>query len=418
MITAVSGSTTHAYCLTCGAGNFKVADAAPRTTVPASTLCAASVAPTTVAPTSAPTSAPTHVLQCGTSSAGVVLKTAGCGCPADHEVKVTSGGTKLYCLACGTGYSRAVDEVLVTDAAACTAVAGKCSGNKASAANLAKLTSDTYGFDCGAGFTVKTKASAFSGTDAAAQKVACCTVTQCGPYPGILKTETCGCDTNEEVKDNTLKLYCAACSTSLVRSASTTAGNIAVPCVASSAPTAGPSVAPTSNSTSNSTTTVSAAASTVTVPAGKVKLEVRSTVSFFEVLSATNETLVKGSYCDAVGIIDGHTPTCSIKKSSTRRRLLAELVPYDLAATFVVNKTSMSDFTEKATARQESAKEEFLKDSVVITANGGEAPTYVSNKVAIDGKEVTAAPTDDNEIDFSGSSALTVSFGVICYMLL
>jgi len=339
---------------------------------------------------------------------------------------VADDTTKLYCSPCGTGDSRPVDQILVTAASSCTAVAGKCSGNKVTATTLAKLTGSTYGFDCGAGHTAKSSAVAFSGADAAAQKAVCCTVTPCGNLAsgGTLKTGTCGCGTDEEVKElGTDKLYCATCPSGKARSASTTAVAIAVACIASSAPTAAPTTAPTastSNSTSNSTTTIPASA-TATVAAGKILVEVTSTVTFFEALNDKNQSIIIAAYCKAVGTIDDIVPGCTMGLSSkSKRRLLEKSVSYDLSAKFVVSNTTVAAFSAKAAAKQETAKAEFLKDADVLTANDGNAPTYVSNTVEVDGVKVTtAAPTDDKKKDdWSGSSTLAVSFGVMCSMFL
>merc|ERR1712159_694672 len=59
-------------------------------------------------------------------------------------------------------------------------VSGKCSGNTASATDLAEQANDgTYQFACGAGFTVKASSVSLSGSDAAAKKAACCTENTC-----------------------------------------------------------------------------------------------------------------------------------------------------------------------------------------------------------------------------------------------
>jgi len=339
-------------------------------------------------------------------------------------VKVADDTTKLYCSPCGAGDSRPVDQILVTAASTCTAVAGKCSGNKVTATNLATLTASTYGFDCGAGYTVKSSAVAFSGADAAAQKAVCCTVSPCGNLAstGTLKTATCGCGTNEEIKElssDTTKLYCATCPSGKARSASTTAVSVAVACIASSAPTAAPTTAPTTAPTSNSTTTTASSA-TSTIAAGTIIVEVTSKVTFIKALNEDNRTSITAAFCKAVGTIDDNVPVCSMKLSSnSRRRLLEESVSYDLSAKFVVSNTTATAFSAKATAKQETAKAEFLKDANVLAANGGNAPTYVSNTVEVDGVKVTtAAPTDDKKDDWSGSSTLAVSFGVMCSMFL
>jgi len=337
---------------------------------------------------------------------------------------VADDTTKLYCSPCGTGDSRPVDQVLVTAASSCTAVAGKCSGNKVTATTLAKLTGSTYGFDCGAGHTAKSSAVTFSGADAAAQKAVCCTVTPCGNLAsgGTLKTATCGCGTDEEVKElGTDKLNCAACPSGKARSASTTPVAIGVACIASSAPTAAPTTAPTasSNSTSNSTTTTAASA-TATIAAGKIVVEFSSKVTFIKALNEKNITSITAAFCKAVGTIDDNVPVCSMElSSSSKRRLLEESVSYDLSAKFVVSNTTATAFSAKAKAQQETAKADFLKDADVLAANGGNAPTYVSNTVEVDGVKVTtAAPTDDKKDDWSGSSTLAVSFGVMCSMFL
>merc|ERR1712159_833604 len=60
-------------------------------------------------------------------------------------------------------------------------VSGKCSGNTASATDLAEQANDGYQFACGAGFTVKASSVSLSGSDAAAKKAACCDANQaCG----------------------------------------------------------------------------------------------------------------------------------------------------------------------------------------------------------------------------------------------
>jgi len=354
-------------------------------------------------------------VQCLMDQAEGVLASTGCGCPADHEVKVASVNTKLYCDPCGVGDSRPVDQILVKAASACTAVAGKCSGNKVSATNLATLTASTYGFNCGDGYTVKSSAVAFSGADAAAQKAVCCTVSQCGylASEGTTKVATCGCGTNEEIKQlstNTAKLYCAACPSGTTRSASTTAVSVAAACTAST------TIPATATTTSNSTTIPATA--TTTIAAGMVLVELTSKVTFSKALNSKNQTSIKDAFCKAVGTISDNVPVCSIKPSS-RRRLLEDSVSYDLSATFAVSNTTLTAFSAKATARQETAKAEFLKDAAVLAANEGKAPTYVSSTVEVGGVKVTTAPTDDKKKDdWSGSSTLAVSFGVMCSMLL
>jgi len=77
----------------------------------------------------------------------------------------------------------------------CTEVSGKCSGNFATATNLATQVNSLFQYDCGAGYTVKGSTVALSGVDAAAMKAACCSPVTCSNTTGAAwVTAACVCE--------------------------------------------------------------------------------------------------------------------------------------------------------------------------------------------------------------------------------
>jgi translation initiation factor 1 (eIF-1/SUI1) len=136
----------------------------------------------------------------------ITVTTAGTG--------YTIGDTVTFAAVSGsTGHDHPqIDYVLVAadfdafTASGVTTVSGKCSGNLATATDLAEVAADgTFQYACGSGFTVKASTVALSGGDSAAKKTACCT-----------EHEKCGaadtCPANWGAKTSAAATHCAGLS--------------------------------------------------------------------------------------------------------------------------------------------------------------------------------------------------------------
>jgi hypothetical protein len=127
----------------------------------------------------------------GGSGSGLVADIICTADPAVTSITVTTAGTgytigdtvTFAAVSGNSGHDHPqIDYVLVAadfdafTASGVTTVSGKCSGNLATATDLAEVAADgTFQYACGSGFTVKASTVALPGGDSAAKKTACCT---------------------------------------------------------------------------------------------------------------------------------------------------------------------------------------------------------------------------------------------------
>jgi hypothetical protein len=190
----------------------------------------------------------------GGSGSGLVADIICTADPAVTSITVTTAGTgytigdtvTFAAVSGNSGHDHPqIDYVLVAadfdafTASGVTTVSGKCSGNLATATDLAEVAADgTFQYACGSGFTVKASTVALPGGDSAAKKTACCTAN------AVCTTIACGA--GYEQKSNHASLTCAgvACDVAANSNADRTTCCDAVVTTTTAAPTSNTTAAP------------------------------------------------------------------------------------------------------------------------------------------------------------------------------